>query len=826
MSQHPHLFLPDIKDPIPFTSNSTRGETNIPERDRITHSQRLVNRFNQVWGEEEAVKNQRAAIAIKTRGGTYLEFKSQQGFNLATKSLEDIRQGVRLLNIRERDNETFCTVFIPAGKENLFLDKINQYADDTKNTKTGNPKNKNLVNSIEDVQLALLESLWTDPLDLIPDITPRWCEIWLRHENNDAQAVITSFIEILVENEIEYKPNYILFPERAIILVRANRVQLTELIAQTDSLAEIRIAQETAGFWTKLSNSEQQQWTQDLINRLNINPDTLIRVCILDSGINNGHELLAPILEDENCMAVVPHWNVNDHESGSGHGTLMGGIAAYNSLEELLESTDTFNINHKLCSVKILPPPSQEATPIELWGDITAQAISRAEINLPDNKFVYCMAVTSTTDVDRGRPSSWSGAIDSIAYNDDEGEKRLIIISAGNVKNIAYWDGYPETNLASSVQNPAQSWNSLVVGAYTDKVTINDESYSTYSPVASKGCLSPFSSTSSFWDKKWPIKPDVVFEGGNLLRDEEGNYDEGYDDFGLLSTAKEPLRRQFDTINATSAATAKASWMAAQIMHHYPEAWPESVRALIIHSAEWREEMFQQFQKNNQSKADVKDLMRIFGYGIPNINKAIYSYNNSLTFISQNIIQPFKKDGSSYRMNEMHFFNLPWPKEELQANPDIAVTLKVTLSYFIEPGPGEVGWKDKYRYRSHGLCFDVNSETETSIQFQKRINKAVREEDEGIESDSGSERWLIGTKGRRNGSVHSDTWHGTAGQLADCNMIAVFPIIGWWRERKHLHKYNTSTRYSLIVSLETPNQEVQLYTPVVTEIQNIVPITV
>lgn len=830
MAQHKHLFLPDIKESIPYTPTSTRGpQLNIPDRDVASHSQKLITRFNSIWESSEQQKQQREAISIRSREGTYLEFKSSVGHDLVTKSLEDVRQGIRLLNVRHNihdgQEETVCTVYIPAGKENFFLKKVNDYANPDKNTEKDNPKNLNLVNSIDDISIALVESLWTDPIGLMPNGVSKWCEIWLRHDDYDSAVVIAYFQEILSNNSIEFKHSVIVFNERAVIIVRANRTQLSELVAQTDCLAEIRVAQEAAGFWTNQSNSEQQEWVEDLLQRLQINDNISVRICILDSGVNNGHSLLMPVLEDHNCLTVSPSWLTTDHESGSGHGTLMSGIAAYNNFEQILETTDNIIQSHKLCSVKIIPPPLQGGTRIELWGDVTAQAISRAEISLPEERKVYCMAITSALDIDRGRPSSWSGAIDKIAYGENN-NKRLFIISAGNIRDSTDWALYPDSNLTSSVHNPAQSWNSLIVGAYTDKIEIKDTSWSSYTPVASKGCLSPFSSTSYLWEKKWPIKPDVVFEGGNLLKNDSGDFVDSYEDFGLLSTAKSPLIRQFDTINATSAATAKASWMAAKIMASYPDAWPETIRGLLIHSAEWTEEMFSQFNKDPNSKADVKDILRIFGYGVPNVDKALFSYNNSFTYISQNVIQPFKKDGSQHKTNEMHFFELPWPKEILTDNPDMEVTMKITLSYFIEPGVGEVGWKDKYRYRSHGLCFEVNSQTENAHVFQSRINKAMRDEEEDVDSDSDSSRWTIGMQGRKSGSVHSDSWTGTAAQLAECNLLAVFPVIGWWRQRTHLNKTNTSTRYSLIVKLETPATEIELYAPVQTAIQNLVSVPI
>lgn len=79
---------------------------------------------------------------------------------------------------------------------------------------------------------------------------------------------------------------------------------------------------------------------------------------------------------------------------------------------------------------KILPNVGQSRK--EHWGDITEQAVYRAEARNPELVLLYCMAVTSDLDVDRGRPSSWSGSIDIMSYGKARNQ-RLFIISAGNV---------------------------------------------------------------------------------------------------------------------------------------------------------------------------------------------------------------------------------------------------------------------------------------------------------------------------------------------------------------------------------------------------------
>lgn len=791
----------------------------LPIRDRAAHSAMLLRKFDAIWAEKENQNQQREAEQITTREGTYISFTSAANHDLITKSLEDLRKGIRLLNIKEvrideNTTQIRATVYIPKGKEAHFIDKINKYQSEL--TPKGEPKNAPLVNSIEDVSIALLESLWTDNLQLIPTVHSKWCEVWLNVNTKEQreQDQITIFKATLENIGIEYKPNSIIFPERAVLLININQSQLIELMMQSDLLAEFRAGQEPAGFWINESAIEQQAWIENLLQRIEL-VDSNVKVCVLDSGVNNGHQLLQPLLDDANTLTVEPAWGTNDHYSArAGHGTLMAGIAGYGKLEEVLASTNNIAITHNLCSVKILPPPTHDGTRKELWGDVTAQGISRAEIQNPEMVLIYCMAVTSTDDVNRGRPSSWSGAIDNLAFGDGENQK-LILISAGNINEDEAWRNYPTSNFETTIENPAQSWNALTIGAYTEKIQTNDANYRGYTPLANKGELSPYSTTSLIWDKKWPIKPDVVFEGGNLLKAPDNSVTP-HEDLELLSTSKSFNIKPFDTINATSAATAQASWFAAKIAYEYPNAWSETIRGLMIHSAKWNDAMFSQMNVRPNNRGDYGKLLKTFGYGFPDLDKALYSQESALTFVSQEIIQPFGFNSSNQpETNEIHLFNFPWPEELLLSMSEVPVKLKITLSYFIQPGAGEIGWKDKYRYQSYGLRFDINNVGESEDVFRKRINVAAREEaDEQVNGSSGSERWAIGINNRSNGSIHSDYWEGTAAALSTCHFIAVYPIIGWWRERKHLGQVENRTRYSLIVSLETPAQDIELYTTV------------
>ena len=375
-----------------------------------------------------------------------------------------------------------------------------------------------------------------------------------------------------------------------------------------------------------------------------------------------------------------------------------------------------------------------------------------------------------------------------------------------------------------SIESPAQSWNAITVGAYTDKVIISDEIQNGQA-LCDAGDLSPYSSTSILWKtNKWPIKPDIVCEGGNLLKDDFGCSE--CEDLSLLTSHHKPTERIFATVYGTSAAVAQASYIAAEIQAKYKDYKSETVRGLMVHSAEWTDKMKNRYLTTGK-KTEYSKLLRTFGYGVPNLSKAIKCSNNSVNMIIEDEIQPYIKEKSTVKIKEMNLHKLPWPKEVLLGLGAETVKMRVTLSYFIEPLPAERGWRDKYRYASCNLRFEVNNSDEDEENFKKRINKLMREDDDDKgNGSSGSDRWTLGKNNRCIGSIHSDIWEGTAAELCQSNYIAVFPTSGWWKEKDKLEKYNNRVRYSLIVSLETPNQEIDLYTPIITEIKNKIPIEI
>ena len=832
-----NILLTGITTSMQYKGTGGRGKKKIPPRDRSPHANYISEKYESFLNQ---VISQKQVAAIKMKG-MYAEFSGMQDYELVTKSLENRRSGIRLLNVQNIDGHMKATVYIPEGKENFFRSRIAAYADEE--TSNGNPKHADLICSIEDIKQALLESFWTDSPGTLPNEVSINCEIWLRYDMGKAESERWNSVEEKFHNVCDElgisvdKSKHILFPERIVKLATANRQMLTNLLDSFEYITEIRRASEPTSFFTALRREDQKSWANDLLSRCSF-VNSGVSVCLLDAGMNAYHPLIAPALLDNGLHALKDEWGTGDnvHYNGSdGHGTEMAGIILYNDLQEALESDKTITVNHKIESVKILPNRGQN--PRDLYGALTQNAVSIAEIDNPSEKRIICMAVTAKEELDNpdetGKPTSWSAALDEITSGATEegNHHRLFLVSAGNVHPSVYTEGvpFPERNSLELVQNPGQSWNAITVGGYANKIDITLDDYKGFSSLAERGNLSPYSSTSVAWKKSWPVKPEVLFDAGNVATNGVDYLE--CDDLSLLTTFFEPSKRLYSTIWGTSAATAQAAYFSAQLVAEYPDLWPETIRALIIHSADWTDVMRRQFcpEGNDTTKGQRRNLLRHCGYGIPNLDRAIQCANNSVNMIVQGELQPFEKGTSSPKMKEMHILKFPWPKEVLLELSDAQVKLKVTLSYYIEPSPGEVGWKDRYRYPSCGLRFEVNSTNQSLEEFKAKVNVLARAEDhdeDNSNSGSSGNNWYLGPNNRNVGSIHSDYIIANAADLCESRYVAVYPVGGWWKERPYLGKSENKVRYALIVSLSTPETNVDLYTPIITQIGTTIPVVV
>lgn len=808
----PHLRIEGGGEPERYTRPPRVVPTPpLPDRNRHQHADALIAAIG------EAIAAGRQELATREPGiaegapGFYLDVEMPPGEVSAVERLDNRKKHIEVVAVRVggEGKPIEATVFVPEAAEIYFQDKVSAYRD--AETALGRPKNEPLVARMETVRLATVQSLFTDPLALYPDHDQTvWWEVWLRQGSRERFNLVADRLNL------SRKEHTVSFPERDVVLVLADEAAMTRIVRNCDAVAELRIAKDTPALFLNMGGAEAKEWTDDVLARLVPPGEALTAVCLLDSGVTQGHPLISPALDANDMHTVDPTWGAGDTATQwNGHGTAMSGIVLYGDLQPHFEGTAPVDLSHRLESVKILPPNGHNDP--DMYGGITQQAVYRAEVEAPHRSRVVCMAVTSA-HLEPGRPSSWSASLDQLCF--DEDNRRLVVLSAGNIRDGIDPAQYIDRNDVEPVEDPAQAWNALTVGAYTDRVNIIASVFAGWQPIGQAGDLSPASRTSVPWPWQWPIKPDVVFEGGNWASDGV-DHATPIDDLQLLTTHWKPNVRLLDTIGDTSAATALAANMAARIMTARPGLWPETVRGLMVHSAEWTPAMLNRL--DGQSKNKKQALLRRYGYGVPDLDRALLSTANDLTLMVEDRLVPFvKEEGSStVKTRDMNVHRLPWPREELAALGDAQVSFRVTLSYFIEPNPGERGWTRRHRYASHSLRFAVKHASETLPEFRCRINKVARDEEEGGLSGnngSGDDNWFLGPTIREHGSIHSDWWTGTAADLASRDAIGVFPVGGWWKEKGFLGRYDNAARYSLIVTIKVAGAEVDIYTPVANQI--------
>ena len=816
-----HFIIEGFAETQPYRSpRQFGGSAVVPERDRARHAGTLQRQVEAVRRDADAARDAQQAAGLDDLG-LRVEFESFPDIALAFESLARERFGIELLNVRQDGNRTLATVFVPDGRLDHFERLISDYLEEKRDRIGRARDNRRLVDAIQQIRAASLRALWTDTDTEFPteDEGSLWWEVWLP-VRTDRQAVVGSFRERATTQRMRVVPGELVFPERTVLLVSASLEQMQHSMQTLNSVAELRRAKETAEFFDSLRPEEQQEWLDELLARTEFpaDADDVPRVCLLDTGVNRGHPLLHPALAPSDLHTVEPGWGTDD---AHGHGTQMAGVALAGDLTPLVEGTDPVVLDHRLESVKVLPGPGGDGDSRH-HGYVTAEAVARPEIAAPRRPRVFGMAVTTPDDRDRGRPSAWSAAVDALAADvDGAGEHpRLLVLSAGNIQDPNAWLNYPYSNYTDTVHDPAQAWNALTVGAFTEQVQLTGPDTEDYAPIASRGGLSPFSTTSLTWEKYWPLKPDVVLEGGNAAKDSLSAVIA--DSLSLLTTHHRPAERLFTTTNATSAAMALAARLAARIVVVYPTLWPETVRALIVHSAEWTEAMRRASLPATRAatKTDYRDLVQRCGFGVPDLDRALWSVDNSLTMVLEERLHPFQREGSkSPTLRDMHLYNLPWPREALEGLGDTQVEMRVTLSYFIEPNPSRRGVRSRYRYESHGLRFDVKRPLESVEEFRSRINVAARDEEEGTRrAQGGDPEWLIGKQTRHRGSLHADIWRGSAANLASRGSLAVYPAVGWWKTRQALERYDQTARYALVVSIKAPEVDVDLRTEVANQI--------
>jgi hypothetical protein len=799
-----HFTLSGIGKARPFaakTGGSSKHPSDVNHRE--AHAQALL-----------AALDHLPNVAENNLPGVYLAIEGRPHEVMVTKSLN--ASGLTLLKVeREAGAPAEATVFATEKGLEKLRRKIEDFGGDLPVNEDGSfkrPKNADLVQGISAISEAGLRALWRSPPERFPaeaGQTP-W-EVWLD------KTTAADFVANAAEYGVAVGTDRLEFPEDLVVIAVATAVELAAAVRNLGGIRALATPTRTAEEFDAMPIEEQHDWVDDLVGRTTFaaiaDPNY---VTLLDRGVSRAHPLIQPALAAADRHAAEPAWDVND---AVGHGTQLAGLALFGDLTAALQTTLPISISHRLESSKIIPDAGHN--PHHLLGTVTRRGIDAAELTAQRRR-TFCLASTTEDDTPHdGAPTSWSSEIDQLTSGASglQRRQRLILISAGNSDQNAFGgDNYlaVSDHPDNELESPAQAWNAISVGAYTEKVVLPPGEPGVC--VAPLGDLSPSSRTAS-WQSYWPIKPEIVYEGGNWFL-HGAPPPLKHPALAPLTTDHQYPLRAFTTCGETSAATALASRDITALWSEYPELWPETVRAIFVSSARWTDQMLTHVPAQ-PSKTDLGILFRRYGYGVPDMERARRSASNALTLIVEDTIQPYKKSGTKnaeHVHNELKLFELPWPIKELRRLGAAQVKLRISLSTFMSPNPSEPARGNRYRYASHNLRFKLNRANERAGAFIQRISKIAEQTDEGaIEEPDG---WEFGPNRRDVGSLQIDQLTCLASDLARRNLIAVHPVTGWWKAKSIPDPQHRTARFALVVEIDAGTVEAELYAEVQTAIAN------
>ena len=805
-----HLsFYPENSN-IKF-SGTGMGKPNIPERPDDYYQQKIK--------ELEKIKNDLAKNNKPIK--TTLKISGEENKDFFYERLDTAKGDLRLLSIKENweENNRRIIANVQFKNEKAF----ETFSKKLQSKYKGEEKQSKLCLTIDKIEeLKSFEDLVTDyslPEDF--DLNKcYWIEIWLPND----EGIFNDFISFITQRfqDIVFNPRELNLGDRTVALIKANKDILDIISNELSYIAEIRFAKKVTHFFD-LEKDDQIEILHDLKDRISIKESSKTISVILDTGVNRGNPLLEKVIDHDKNLTLDQSWGTHDESYAGQHGTQMAGICAYGDFGPLLKSKEEINISHNLASIKILSI-NEEGDKFNDASELVCDAINLAENNIEQNKN-YVLAITTNSD-GNGMPSLYSTMLDRVISN----HKALFLVSIGNcdpqsISGAFTKDDYLQYQKSTCIDNPSQSWNSLSVGSYTEKTDCSNIRGDGLMPVSEELYVSPYSKFSmvNYDYNNFPVKPEVLFEGGNKVVDSSNKISNDPHLELITTNPNFQTSGELTEFRATSASTALAGRFASILMESYPGYWPETIKGLIVHSAEWSETMLKNRLSNpdiSRNKMDEKvNFLRQCGFGIPDIEKARKSAENSLTLISQNEFDLFDEKKS----HQCVIFDLPWPTKTLEELSNKRIKLKVTLSYFITPKAGSRGNKNKFKYQSHGLRFELKRKDESEQEFYSRVNKALNDGSQDNSSNS-DPNWKLGIKTRNKiaGTILKDIWEGQSVDLATMDKLIVHPVVGWWKDDKKIKSEESKVRFSLILDIETEEESVNLYN----EIKNIIEIPV
>jgi len=507
-------------------------------------------------------------------------------------------------------------------------------------------------------------------------------------------------------------------------------------------------------------------------------------VCIVDSGILEGHPLLeSAILSDlsrsfpAELGPPVPAPPVQK----AGHATQVAGIALYYDVGAAARDR-SFDPKLWLINARFLDDDANlHPDRMPFLRDVVNHVRRRCRLFNLSFGLEPCEGVLSVH----------AAELDALTREFDA----LFVVSSGNRDAAGYFSGkqpkgYPEflKDPGWTVLSPSEGLNVLTVGGITpDRDPYPNDRH--HQAVAPKRAPSPFTRSGGI---KNVVKPELVEVAGNLAYDDSIKHWIENDPGLRVPTTNHQFAagRLLGMVHGTSFAAPKVTNLATRILERYPEASVNLLRALLVQSARF---------PDGVSEWAPKELLRLCGFGVPDLDRAIYCRPQRATLYYEGEIA----------IDEVKLFEIPVPDEFSRAKG--RKSLSVTIAY--DP-PVSVVHRD--RPAGVNLTWGLARGDVSEQQVEGAIAAEAQAEIETVESETKEEKaakriFMQGQLPKRQqqrGTIQKNVFIWSRGAYGDPYRLALTA-----KAVRPAHA-NDRQRFAIAVTLECADETVNVYTAV------------
>lgn len=539
--------------------------------------------------------------------------------------------------------------------------------------------------------------------------------------------------------------------------------------------------------------------------------DDAAGILVVDSGIVSNH----PLLE----KAVGAEENFQEGEKGvhdiAGHGTAVSGNALYGDIDESLKNK-VFRPSNWLFSAKVMYAEKDFNNATEAVYDpdrLVESQLNEAVRHFLDNAQYKIKVVNISIGnrfeifgISSNRQFPLANLIDELAL---EYREVIFVVSAGNQNPVNFYtlkeivEEYPDylvQNQQFRIINPASSALSLTIGSVATSPKVFDARYGEdiWHTVAQTGEPAPFSR--SGFGINGMVKPELVEDGGNLvIRDNFGRVVENIG--GKIPLLyNNPTEKMFTFDYGTSFSAPKVSNIIGKISNLYPNKSANFIKNLLLQSAE--SVVMPKF-KDSGIKKD-KALLQMAGYGLPNYEKALYSYDNRIVLF----------DEGEIGLNKVKVFSVNVPKLFFETQGYKKISVVLTFDPIVRATRGDSYLGNRMEFK---LFHSIDSD-EVASQFGETNveEKDVDGEDTTPDALKPFEVILNPGANIRKSGCHQKGWKEYKREpkiLPQAPLSLVLMNANKWiNDDKHMQKYCLS----LIIE---HSQNIQIYNTIRNEVQ-------